>query len=194
MIDAINPVAFDVFCRKNVTTRKVFISFLFALLTAMSAYIRIPLGFTPVPVTLQTLFVMTSGIFLGAEYGLSSMLMYITLGCLGLPVFSNGESGINALFGVTGGYLLGFLLFSWISGKIYYNSSFLKLSSLLQVFILYLISVFTIFIPGVLWLKISMNIDTIGAITLGFIPFIIADLLKIIAGFIFVKYLQGYRN
>ena len=80
----------------------------FALAPAAGAYIAIPLPFTPVPITLQPLFVILAGALLGPWAGATSMAMYLTLGAIGAPVFSGGHAGLPWLMGPTGGYLAGF--------------------------------------------------------------------------------------
>ena len=90
---------------------------LFAALTAAVAWFKIPLPFTPVPITLQTLAVLLSGAMLGAYYGALSMIIYLALGALGLPVFAGGSSGIGALLGPTGGYLFSYPIASFVIGK-----------------------------------------------------------------------------
>ena len=81
---------------------------LFTLLTTLGAIVRIPLPNTPVPLTLQTVFVVLSGVALGARLGLASQLLYVALGTAGMPIFANGGSGIAYVTGPTAGYLLGF--------------------------------------------------------------------------------------
>ena len=79
---------------------------LFAAATAIGARVEIP--HQPVPYTLQTMFVLLSGAFLGARNGALSQMLYLGIGLLGAPVFSMGGFGIAKLLGPTGGYLLAF--------------------------------------------------------------------------------------
>lgn len=90
---------------------------LFAALTGAVAWFKIPLPFTPVPITLQTLVVLLSGAMLGSYYGALAMIIYLILGAIGLPVFAGGSSGFGALFGPTGGYLLSYPIAAFIIGK-----------------------------------------------------------------------------
>src|SRR3712207_1750584 len=90
---------------------------LFAALTAACAWFKVPLPFTPVPITLQTLAVLLSGAMLGAYYGALSMIIYLILGAIGLPVFAGGGSGFGSLLGPTGGYLLSYPIASFVVGK-----------------------------------------------------------------------------
>ncbi len=93
----------------------------FSVLTAAGAHFAVPLGFTPVPMTWQTLFVLLSGGVLGPVGGAASQLLYLALGVSGVPVFAMGGGGWPWLLGPTGGYLLAFPLASalvgWISGE-----------------------------------------------------------------------------
>ena len=92
----------------------------FALLTAVAGQVAVPLGVTPVPMTLQTLFVLLAGVLLGPVAGASSQLLYLALGVVGAPVFAMGGAGLPWIFGPTGGYLMAFpmaaALTGWIAG------------------------------------------------------------------------------
>lgn len=89
---------------------------LFAAFTAAIAPPLLPLGFTPVPITLQTIGVLLSGAVLGPYYGALSMILYVAIGALGLPVFAGGASGIGVLLGFTGGYLLSYPFAAFVIG------------------------------------------------------------------------------
>ena len=71
----------------------------FVILTMLGAFVRIPLPFTPVPITLQTFFVLLSGLFLGQNLGGIAQLSYVLLGITGLPVFTGTGNGISYLLG-----------------------------------------------------------------------------------------------
>lgn len=89
---------------------------LFAALTGAVAWFKIPLPFTPVPITLQTLMVLLSGAMLGPYYGALSMIVYLILGAIGLPVFAGGSSGVGALLGPSGGYLFSYPVAAFVIG------------------------------------------------------------------------------
>lgn len=72
--------------------------------------IQVPIGAYAIPLTLQTLFVILAALSLGPKLGTASMLLYILMGAVGLPVFSDGNAGLATIFGRTGGYLVGFVL------------------------------------------------------------------------------------
>ena len=81
----------------------------FALLTASAAQVRIPLPFTPVPITGQTFAVLLAGAALGSRAGAASQGLYVLLGLV-FPVYAGGASGFDHAVGATGGFLLGFVL------------------------------------------------------------------------------------
>ncbi|MBI2651670.1 biotin transporter BioY [Candidatus Woesearchaeota archaeon] len=113
---------------EHLNLKPLVLSALFAALTAAVAQIKIPLGFTPVPITLQTLLVLLAGAILGPYYGAMSMTIYLALGAIGLPVFAGGSGSIAAFFGPTGGYLLSYPVAAFAVGKILENkrNKFLK--------------------------------------------------------------------
>jgi biotin transport system substrate-specific component len=100
--------------------RMLLLASLMATLTAVGAVIRIPMF--PVPITLQTFFVLLAGGLLGPIWGGISMLIYLTLGLVGLPVFAGG-SGIGIVLSPTFGYLLGFPFAAYYIGKKFEGAS-----------------------------------------------------------------------
>ena len=116
---------------------------LFAALTAAVAWFKIPLPFTPVPITLQTLVVLMSGAMLGPIYGALSMIIYLVLGTIGLPVFAGGSSGVGALLGPTGGYLFSYPVASFVIGKMIEKK---KLSKFLNYFSYVIILAFVVIV------------------------------------------------
>ena len=90
----------------------------FAAATAVGAWITIPLPGTPVPLTLQTLFVLLAGATLGSRLGTLSMVFYLLLGTTGYHVFAAGNWGLSTVFGATGGYLIGFVLAQPVLGTL----------------------------------------------------------------------------
>ncbi|QBI19420.1 biotin transporter BioY [Egibacter rhizosphaerae] len=87
-----------------------------AALTALLAQVRVPIPFSPVPVTGQTLAVLLGAAALGPLRSMLGMLLYVAVGVAGLPVFTQWGYGLGTLFDITGGYLLGFLLASLLVG------------------------------------------------------------------------------
>jgi len=150
----------------------------FALLTAAAAQIRIPLGFTPVPITGQTFAVLLSGAALGATWGAASQFLYFALGAVGLPFFSNGEGGWEVVTGATGGYIVGFIAAAYVVG---YLAERRQDRSVLSAIPAFITGNLVIYGFGVTWLYHSVESITTGeqAITAGFTPFIAGDLVKI---------------
>lgn len=96
-------------------TRNMMGAALFTALMIMSSYVTIPIG--PVPVTLQTLMAQLAGFLLGPVWGTAAVLVWLILGCVGLPVFNQGQAGIVMLAGPTGGFILSFLAVAWLAGR-----------------------------------------------------------------------------
>lgn len=149
---------------------------LFAALTAAVSPIKIPLGFTPVPITLQTLMVLLAGALLGANLGALSQILYVLVGALGLPVFAGGGSGFGALFGPTGGYLFGFIAAAYAVGKIVERA---KKPKYLQIVIAMLVGTLVIYVFGVVGGLIATELP-LSQILVGWVlPFIIGDIIKL---------------
>src|ERR687885_66593 len=89
-----------------------------AALTALCAQISFYLPGNPVPVTLQTFAVLLSGAALGANRGAAALGLYVLLGVVGLPVYADGKHGMDIITGVTGGYLVGFLIAGYVVGRL----------------------------------------------------------------------------
>ena len=102
--------------KENISLRGMIYASLLGALTAVGAYVAVPLP--PVPVTLQTLFVDLAGVLLGGYLAALSQLVYILLGVIGLPVFAGGKAGAGVLLGPTGGYLFGFVAGAFVIGKL----------------------------------------------------------------------------
>ena len=101
---------------KGSIARNLFLALGFAILTALSAQIRIVIPISPVPITGQTFVVLLSGLILGSTFGAISMLMYLFIGMSGLPFFSAGVAGLAILKSPTIGYIIGFFLAAYVIG------------------------------------------------------------------------------
>ena len=145
---------------------------LMAALTAVGAYIHVPIG--PVPIVLSTLFVLLSGLLLGSQWGLASMGLYLLVGAIGMPVFAGGKGGFAHFFGPTGGYLLGYVLASWITGFISERSRGLLMLDILAV----LVGSLSIYGLGVPWLKMVAQMSWPKTLMVGMIPFLLGDIVK----------------
>lgn len=147
----------------------------FVILMGLAAFVRIPLPFTPVPITLQTLFVLLSGALLGSNLGAITQLSYIFLGICGLPIFTGAGSGLFYLFGPTGGYLFGFILASFFIGRFIKSAK----NNLLFTFGLFCLADLILLSSGVIWLKLFFGYNLIRLLSIGLLPFMPGDLLKI---------------
>lgn len=149
----------------------------FMLCTALGAFVRIPLPFTPVPVTLQTFFVLLSGACLGAGAGILSQAGYVLLGLWGVPLFSGYGSGYLYLTGPTTGYLAGFVVSSFLIGR------FIRLTknNIALTMLLMFAADMVILGCGLLWLKVLLRQSFSYLIGIGVIPFIIPDIIKVMA-------------
>ncbi len=167
--------------------KKLVYAALFAALTAVSAWVTIPLPF--VPVTLQTFFVMLSGAVLGPYFGALSMAVYLLLGFAGLPVFSAGQSGLGTLVGPTGGYMVGFILCPIVTGLIV---RLREKPGLLWYGLAMLAGDVVIFTIGVVQLSVVLRLPLDKAVIIGLLPFIPGDILKIaVASFVARKIRSG---
>ncbi len=128
-----------------------------------------------VPITMQSLGVSLISLKDDCKVGVSSIITYLMLGALGLPIFANFSGGLHVLFGPTGGYLFGFFLSILVVSNL--SSKFSK-DNIFKLMFLVFISNILVFIPGILYLSGFIGIGK--AFSLGFIPFIIPGIFKII--------------
>ncbi len=145
-----------------------------SLLVAVAAQIAVPLPFTPVPVTAQTLGVLLIGVVLGSVRGTLAMLTYLAEGAVGLPVFAGGKAGLLWLAGPTGGYLVGFVIAAFVTGFLAERKWD---RNVLTSFLAMLIGNVIIFIFGLLVLQSYVGMDKVLA--LGLYPFVLGDIVKL---------------
>ena len=162
----------------NPELRKMVFASLFAALTAAGAYIQIPIPFSPVPVTLQVFFVLLAGSMLKSKWGSLSMVVYTLLGVAGLPVFAGGSSGIGVLLGPTGGYIFGFILAAYLTGKLSEKAESTGKSRLVVNALNMSAGVLVIYALGVSQLMLVAEIGLGTALTLGAIPFLPGEIVK----------------
>jgi len=161
--------------REESLTVSIFLVFLFSLLMAVAAYVRIPLFFTPVPLTMQTFVLYLSLAVLGRRAGLVQ-LMYAAFGACGLAVFTNGGSGLSYLLGPTGGYILGFLAASLIVSLIMPEKK-----TFLKSFAVFSVAAVIIYSLGMGWLMISQGLSFSAVLAAGLFPFLAGEFIKITA-------------
>ncbi len=169
---------------------------LMAALIAAGGFIAIPLG--PVPITLQTMFIMLAGLLLGMKWGTACVAIYLLAGGLGLPVFSAGRGGFAHFAGPTGGYLVGFLVAVFMVGVI---TDIADRSEQIEPgrrivldFIAVLIGSAMIYAVGIPWLKIMTSMPWEKAVAVGALPFLIGDMVKIVAAVTIAKAIRPSFN
>jgi len=148
------------------------------ILITLGAFVRIPLPFTPVPITLQTFFVLLFAALLKPPFSFLSILIYLGLGLMGMPVFSLPYGGLKYFLGPTAGYLWGFLF-----STVFVSKSMVSLkhnhNDFISIFLIIFFGELIILMCGSLWLRFFLNTTFKKAILLGFFPFLPFDLIKI---------------
>lgn len=171
------PVLADVFL-PSVAARTAIIVTLGAVLTALCAQIAVPIPGSPVPVTGQTFAVLITAAAAGPVLGLSSQVLYLVLGAIGLPVFAHGSSGLAIVTGVTAGYFVGFVVASVVMGA---GSRRGTDRSFARELVVAAGSSASIYLFGASWLAISTGMSASAAFAAGVTPFLVGDALKVIA-------------
>ena len=159
--------------------RFLFIALLGSIVLAISSKIKIP--FYPVPMTMQTLIVLSIGVIFGWRIGLATISLYLFEGILGLPVFAGTpEKGIGLVYftGPTMGYLLGFLPAVYFSGSLKVNYKYNLFHRLILNFLLFTFSVSFIYIFGLIWLSRFVPMEQLWMF--GVKPFLLAELFKVL--------------
>lgn len=144
-----------------------------AAFVGASAQVLVPLPFTPVPLSLQTLAVLLVGAAAGPSRSLVAMLLYIVVGTLGMPWFAGGDSGWG---GASFGYVLGFAIAAPLVGALAARGAD---RTVLRTTALMIVGNVAIYLCGVTWLTVSTGMALPKALLLGVVPFLVGDLLKI---------------
>ncbi|HUJ16350.1 MAG TPA: biotin transporter BioY [Thermoanaerobaculia bacterium] len=152
---------------------------------AIAAQIAINVPFTPVPLTLQPLAVLLVGIALGSRRGAAAAALYLLEGASGLPVFAQGHGGALWLVAATGGYLMSYPAAAFVAGWISERGWG---SSIARAFAGMLIALAVIYAGGWAWLAILSGPR--AAFTMGIVPFVAADIVKIGIGASLLPYAQ----
>jgi biotin transport system substrate-specific component len=177
---------------KSLQNQKVLKSILVVLvgsiLLTISSKIKIP--FYPVPMTMQTFVVLFLGISFGYKIGIATVGLYLIEGIFGLPVFSNSpEKGVGIVYftGPTMGYLIGFLLATFLAGYLDLKTN------IVSIFLKLILSVSVIYILGLIWLGILIGWDK-PIFQLGAAPFLLAELFKILILTLLTKKIITFRK
>ncbi len=153
-----------------------------SILIGLFAKVAIPLPFTPVPIATQGYVILMLSVFLGSKRAAAAVIAFLIQGAAGLPVFAGGVGGMIKLFGPTGGYLFGYLIAAFLVGTLMermQNRTTMKLFGILGA------GNAVIFLFGIPYLAAFIGFKQ--AVLLGLAPFVIGDLMKLVAS---VKILQ----
>lgn len=146
-----------------------------ALLTALLAQVAVPVPGSPVPITGQTLAVVLTAAALGPARGVLGQALYLMLGAVGLPFYSEAAGGIEVLAGATGGYLVGFLPAAYLIGLAAQHRQDRKVWRALPLFLAGQAVVFAIGVP---WLAVVADLTPAQALEAGLYPFIVGGFVK----------------
>ena len=174
--------------RQSKIIKYVFFALIGSVILAISSKIKIP--FYPVPMTMQTLIVLMIGIGFGWKLGLATISLYLFEGIIGLPVFSGTpEKGIGLIYftGPTMGYLIGFLVAVYISGKFNYDNNLLKN------FLKLILAISFIYVLGMSWLGSLIGWDK-PIFQLGAQPFLLAELFKILIATLAINQIKKIKK
>jgi biotin transport system substrate-specific component len=167
-----NTTAWPVEARLALSARTALTVIVGAALMTLAAKVQVP--FWPVPMTLHTLAVMAFAVAFGPRIAVSIFLTYLAAGVAGLPVFSGSPErgvGLAYMVGPTGGYLLGYLVASWLVGRLALDKgTFGRVGAMLA-------GMLPVYVIGAAWLTIYISVDRVLAV--GVMPFLLGDLVKI---------------
>ena len=158
-------------------TKMLILTALFAALTAVGAYIKIPFLYSAI--TLQVFFTILAGVLLGPKYGALSQLVYVALGLLGLPIFTSG-GGFGYFLYPTCGFLLGLIPAAWVVGKLTEKSRSVK-----RIVPAALAGLAALYLVGMPYMALILNVymgkgmDLWAILMAGMLPFLPGDMVKI---------------
>ena len=159
-----------------------------AIMTAVTCILSpISLNIGPVPISLGTFAVSLSVCILGRNLGMLSYLLYLLLGFIGLPVFSNYGAGVEKRLGPTGGYLIGMIFLAFIGG--FAVEKFSK--SPIKQYLGLMLGIAFCYLLGTLWLGKVLSMDFGKALSVGVIPFILPDAIKVLLALVLGKKIRG---
>ena len=157
-----------------------------SLAVGLSAQVALPLAFSPVPITGQTLAVLLVGALMGRVRGGVVMLLYLAEGVAGLPVFAGGGAGAAHLLGPTGGYLVGFVVAATVTGYLAERGWDRRFGTTLAAMLLGTVAIFVV---GLAWLGLFTGTENLLA--MGLYPFVPGAIAKIIVAAALVP--QGWK-
>lgn len=150
---------------------------IFLSLICVCSLVVIPIPY--IPITLQTVSIFFVALIFNKKDVLTIISMYLILGCVGFPVFAGGKGGIHILFGPTGGFLIGFLVSSYLVS--YFNSKNMN------IFLNLIFGNCILYLCGIVWFMVIMNKGLLITLKIVVFPFILGDILKMIMVYFLVK-------
>ncbi len=171
---------------QTVNLRVIVYTALFTALITIGGYLSFPIPFSPMPIVLSDLFVILAGLFLGSATGLSSVVLWIFLGAIGLPVFAGGKAGLAVFVGPTAGFLIGYMACAFAIGYISTRGK----PSILKDFVAIIAGILLMYGFGVPGLKLVLGLTWGKALAAGLIPFIPGTVIKIIVALALAKVLR----
>jgi biotin transport system substrate-specific component len=160
----------------------------FVVMMALGAHVRIPLPFTPVPITLQTFFLSLAGATLGPVFGVASQVVYLFLGAVGVPVFAGGSGLMYLVQSATTGYLIGFVAAAALVGWLIRSR---KDPGIAWILFSMAAGNLVVYTSGILWLSLYLHVSPVNAIAIGVVPFLAGDVAKACAA---AGLFRGYRR
>ena len=185
---------------KKMSVKEMCLAALMAAVLCVVGPFSIPVG--PIPLSLATLVIYLTAYILGWKLGVVSVLIYLLVGILGVPVFSAGRSGIGVIAGPTGGYLIGYLLLVLICGVFVGPGQTLgssatskpeskKARKILASILVMVVATAVLYTLGTVWLAYSAHMTAKAAVAAGVLPFLAGDAIKIVIAAFLGSALQG---
>jgi biotin transport system substrate-specific component len=175
--------------KKSRTLVRIVLAALFAALTAAGAFIAIPVG--SIPIVLQNLFAMLSGLLLGPFLGGAAVLLYLAAGAIGAPVFAGGAGGFVHFAAPSGGFLYGYFLAAVVAGIIASSPRAEQKTRRWRIITAAVAGMLVVYVPGVIQLKMLYNMTWKAALLAGCVPFLIGDAIKTAAAIIIAPQLRS---
>lgn len=156
-------------------TKDLVLCSIFAAITSILSQISIPIPFTTVPLTMQIFSVALTGMVLGSKRGFISIMIYLILGAIGIPVFAQMSGGIAVLVGPTGGFLLGCPFMAFIVGLVCEKSS-----SKIHIMLSMIVGLIVIYIIGTIMFSLITKSSLYQSLLACVLPFVLVDIIKLI--------------
>ena len=163
--------------KSRISLKMLVICGVFASILAVVCPVSIPIG--PIPVTLGTFMLALTAYILGNVYGCIATLVYILIGLTGIPVFSGFKGGMGVVAGVTGGFILGYPIYAFLTGLTVFSK---RLSGSLKVIVMFLqglLGLGVMYTIGVLQFTYITNSQVSYAVSLCVAPFVVKDIISI---------------